>query len=74
LQTRIKRLARKTICFSHIWIYPRCCHRAVYQSLRIWLNYLELNQTTSLEHYPEADIRTRASFAIEDGQPGDQPL
>ncbi|HEY9779011.1 MAG TPA: IS1 family transposase [Leptolyngbyaceae cyanobacterium] len=51
LRTRIKRLARKTICFSRI-IYARCCHRAVYQSLRIWLNYLELNQTTTLEHYP----------------------
>ncbi len=33
LRTRIKRLARKTICFSRIQSYTRCCHWTVHQSL-----------------------------------------
>ena len=36
LRTRIKRLARKTICFSRVRVAARSGNWAVHQSLRVW--------------------------------------
>ncbi len=44
LRTRIKRLARKTICFSLVRANARRSDWAVYQSLRIWVGNLTAKQ------------------------------